>query len=115
MARPGLLSRTSFDRALAALLLLNLFDAVSTALWVAWGVVEEGNPMMAQVLSVGFGPFVLGKVALVGLGAAMLWRLRGHVAARLALLPTVLLYGFVGGNHVGIALGLLRAGCETGY
>ena len=44
MARPGLLSRTSFDRALAALLLLNLFDAVSTALWVARGMARSAMP-----------------------------------------------------------------------
>ncbi len=100
----SLISPRSFRLALAVLLVLNLFDAASTSLWVALGITGESNPLMATAIDVGFGPFVLGKVALVGLGVWMLWGLRGRRMARVALLPAVLLYCFVGGTHVGIGL-----------
>jgi hypothetical protein len=117
MARRSLTSMLSFRRALAALLVLNLFDAVLTSLWVSSGVVGEGNPMMAQAIEMGFGPFVLSKVLLVGFGAWSLYSLRHHLAARVAVLPMTLLYCFVMGNHLGIGarvLGIVERGILFG-
>ena len=95
-------SAASFEKALSVLLVLNLFDAALTAMWVSAGILPEGNPVMAAAIELGYGVFVLGKVALVGLGALALYRLRDRKIARLAILPAVLLYCFVMGNHMGI-------------
>jgi hypothetical protein len=100
----AMFSQRSFHRALSALLLLNLFDAVSTSLWVGLGVTSEANPLMVTAMELGLGPFVLGKVALVGLAVWLLWGLRARMAARVAALPAVLLYCFIGGTHLGIGL-----------
>lgn len=107
MVFASLTTASAFERALRVLLVLNLVDAVMTAYWVSEGVVQEGNPVMAAAIALGFGYFVLGKVALVGLGAAALYRLREHYLSRLAVIPAVLLYCFVLGNHLGISLRVL--------
>ena len=81
---------------------VDAFFAILTSLWVSSGVAVEGNPVMAAVMQYGYGPFVLGKVALVGLGVGLLYRYREERFARLALVPAALLYSFVMGNHLGI-------------
>lgn len=101
-----LTSMVSFERGLGSVLVANLFDATATALYVGAGIVDEGNPVMAMAIDHGFGWFVLYKVALVGLGAAVLYRQRHRRIARVAVLPAVVLYAFVVGNHLGIALDL---------
>ncbi len=67
MGRQGLTSMASFERALGALLVLNLFDAALTSVWVSSGITGEGNPMMAAAIALGYGPFVLGNH--LGIGA----------------------------------------------
>ena len=117
MARQGFTSMVSFERAIAVLLVLNLIDAALTSVWVSTGIAGEGNPMMAAAIALGYGPFVLGKVALVGFGAWSLYSQRRHLAARLAVLPMTLLYCFVLGNHLGIGarvLGLVQRGLFFG-
>ena len=104
-----LTSSQAFENGLGALLIMNLMDAVMTALWVSEGIVSEGNPVMAAAISQGYFTFVLGKVVLVGSGAALLYRLRSHHMARLSLVPVVVLYSFVIGNHIGILAQLLLA------
>ncbi|MFT4975705.1 MAG: hypothetical protein ACI8S6_001592 [Myxococcota bacterium] len=110
-------SARDFEVALGALLVLNLIDAVCTSVWVSAGIVGEGNPVMAAAIELGYGYFVLGKVALVGLGVLGLYRLRAVRLARLAVLPAVLLYSFVVGTHLGIGarvLGLIERGIVFG-
>jgi len=117
MAWQGFTSMVSFERAIAVLLVLNLIDAALTSVWVSTGIAGEGNPMMASAIGLGYGPFVLGKVALVGFGAWSLYSLRHHLAARVAVLPMTLLYCFVLGNHLGIGarvLGLVQRGLFFG-
>ncbi|HCH61457.1 MAG: hypothetical protein CL927_15400 [Deltaproteobacteria bacterium] len=100
----GLVKPKTFERALGLILVLNIVDAALTAAWVSTGIATEGNPVMAAALEHGFGPFVLGKVALVGLGVGLLYRYREERFARLALIPAALLYSFVIGNHFGIGV-----------
>lgn len=107
----------AFRGLLAFLLVGNLLDASLTALWVSGGIVEEGNAIMAAALGAGFGPFVLSKVALVGLGVAALYRMRWSAVARAAVVPAALLYSFVLGNHLGIGarvFGLVERGILFG-
>lgn len=49
---------------------LNLLDALLTIVWVRSGVATEGNQLMARLLDIGDGPFLIVKVA-IGLAAAM--------------------------------------------
>lgn len=117
MKPEGLTSMASFERALGLVLVLNLFDAALTAWWVSAGIVPEGNPMMAWAMEHGFGAFVLGKVALVGLGGLALYRLREVRMARVAIVPAAVMYAFVMGNHLGIGaqvLGLVERGLIFG-
>ena len=100
----GLTKPKSFERVLGLLLVLNIIDAVLTSAWVSEGVATEGNPVMAAAMQYGFGPFVLGKVALVGLGVGLLYRYREERFARLAVIPAALLYSFVVGSHFGIGV-----------
>lgn len=117
MKPAGLTSMASFERALGLVLVLNLLDAALTSIWVSAGIVPEGNPMMAWAMELGFGAFVLCKVALVGLGALLLYRLRELRVARVAILPAAVLYAFVMGNHMGIGaqvLGIVEKGLVLG-
>lgn len=82
---------------------LNLLDVGLIRVWVSAGIVPEGNSIMAEAMEHGWGPFVLGKVALVGLGAVAWDRLRTVGLARIAVLPAAVLYAFVLGNPLGIA------------
>ena len=102
MRMHALTTQRTFAHALGLILVLNILDAILTSLWVSSGVAVEGNPVMAAVMQYGYGPFVLGKVALVGLGVGLLYRYREERFARLALVPAALLYSFVMGNHLGI-------------
>lgn len=94
----------SFEAGLAALLVLNLFDAVFTLGWVESGLATEANPVMAGALELGPGLFILSKIALVGFASLLLYRNKESGMARLALVPMASLYAFVGGGHVGFAL-----------
>ena len=57
-------------------LVLNLLDAVFTLLWVYAGLATEANPLMYELVHEYPVPFVITKLALVGLGSLLLWRLR---------------------------------------
>jgi len=76
----------------AALLILNLLDAVLTLLWIDAGVAVEGNPLMDQALSGGPVGFMVIKLALVSLGVGLLWRLRHRRAAGIAMIATAAAY-----------------------
>ena len=104
-----LLAQPSFEGGLAMVLVLNLLDAFFTLGWVHSGMASEANPLMAFALGQGTSIFVLSKVALVVLGVALLWRHREHRFARVALVPTALLYAGVAGTHLGVAFTYLVA------
>lgn len=82
---------------LAALLLLNLFDAVLTLFWVTTGITTEENPLMAAALSHSPLAFIGAKLGLVTLAVLLFHRHRRRRSVRLA---TWLLVGI----YYGIAL-----------
>ena len=115
MRLAALTTTHAFERALGLVLVINILDAAFTSLWVASGVATEGNPVMAAALSHGFGPFVLGKVALVGLGVALLYRHRHERFARLAFIPSCAALQLRHGQSLrdrrdGVRRGLTRSG-----
>ncbi|MBJ94132.1 MAG: hypothetical protein CMP23_06590 [Rickettsiales bacterium] len=103
-ARNRLTAMDSFDKGLRALLWLNLGDAIATLTWVQLGLATEANPIMNWALHLGPSIFVLSKVALVCLAAALLWTHRSHLSARAALIPAACLYALIGGAHLGFAV-----------
>lgn len=103
---PGLWldSPRHFAIALGATLVANLVDAAGTLHWTHEGLATEANPLLARLVMAQPGAFILAKVALVGLAALLLWRLREHRTARVAFIPAALLYAFVVGQHMGFAI-----------
>jgi hypothetical protein len=81
---------------LKLLLVLNLFDAVCTYIWVVMGYANEANPLMDYVLSISPTGFVLYKIIIVNLGVLLLWRLRRKIFCRAITVPVV-------GIYIGIA------------
>jgi len=96
-----IVSESSFEKGLKALLVLNVFDASATMAWIYGGLADEANPLMASAIEWGPWPFVLSKLMLVSLAVLLLWRHREQVSTRLALIPMALLYAYVCGGHVG--------------
>lgn len=93
--RSSLLKSGPVGFAAAALLVLNLLDAIFTLGYVQLGAAEEANPLMALPLANGPLAFMLIKLSLVSLGVTLLWRLQKHRTA---------VAGMFGGTGVYIAL-----------
>jgi hypothetical protein len=77
----------------AAVLILNLADAVFTLVYLHVGMAEEGNPVMGSALTHGPVGFMAIKLALVSLGVLLLFRLRARRAASIALVGSAVAYG----------------------
>jgi hypothetical protein len=56
------------------LFVLNWLDAQLTIFWIRSNVATEGNGLMARLLDLGNGPFLLTKLAIGGFSAYMLYR-----------------------------------------
>jgi len=82
-------------------LVLNLFDAIFTLLWVYAGLATEANPLIADVLRDSPILFALVKVVLVGLGSLLLWRNRDRPLAVIGIFVAFLAYYLVFLYHVG--------------
>ena len=82
-------------------LVLNLFDAIFTLLWVYAGLARESNPLIADVLRNYPILFALVKVTLVGLGSILLWRNRDRPLAVIGIFAAFLAYYLVFLYHVG--------------
>ena len=82
-------------------LVLNLFDAIFTLVWVHAGLAREANPLLANVLSDFPLLFALAKIALVGLGSLLLWRNRDRALAVIGIFAVFLVYYLIFLYHVG--------------
>ena len=67
-----------------AILLLNIFDAFFTLIWLQRGG-AEGNPAMAWLLEIGVGPFLIQKCLVVGAWLLLLVIHKNFRIARLGL------------------------------
>lgn len=74
------------------ILVLNLLDAVFTLIWVFSGLATEANPFLHELVHHHPVVFVLAKLALVGLGSLLLWRLRRRPLAVVAIFVGFLAY-----------------------
>jgi len=107
---------SSFEAGLRAILILNLFDALCTLVWLQAGMATEANPVMAGAIVLGPGFFLAAKVALVCMAVMLLWWRRAELSARFALVPLSALYALIAGTHIGFAIyqGLLAAPVGAG-
>ena len=77
---------------LKLLLILNLFDAICTYIWVMMGYAKEANPLMDYVISASPGGFILYKIVIVNLGVLLLWRFRKKTFCRVITIPVIGVY-----------------------
>jgi hypothetical protein len=75
-----------------ATLVLNLFDAVFTLIWVRAGLAREANELLRVLVEEHALAFVGVKLALVSLGSLLLWRLRERPAAVIGIFAAFLVY-----------------------
>lgn len=80
------------SRALKVLLVLNLFDLISTMYLFLQGRVREANPIMDSFIQTGPMAFSLSKIALVYFGVFVLWMLRKRAFAQRAAFAMMLMY-----------------------
>ena len=95
------------NNCLKLLLILNLFDAISTYIWVILGYAEEANPIMDYVLSVSPPGFILYKILIVNLGVLLLWRLQHSLFCRIITLPVVGVYTGIAFIHLSFIINLI--------
>ena len=79
-------------RALKILIVLNLFDLISTMYLFLEGRVNEANPIMDSFIQTGPMAFSLSKIALVYFGVFVLWTMRKRAFAQRAALAMMLMY-----------------------
>lgn len=76
LKRAATIPRNNIGKLLISLIALNVFDAFMTLMWTRHGIAEEINPAMLYLLDLSPALFVVVKISLVFLGAALLWRMR---------------------------------------
>jgi hypothetical protein len=91
-----------------AVLALNLADALFTLLWIRGGLASEANPLLFDLAHRQPAWFVASKLALVGLGSWLLWRLRHRPLAVIAIFVAFLAYYGLLLAHVGFLGAVLR-------
>lgn len=79
----------------AAVVVLNLLDAVFTLVYTGVGLAQEANPLLEQVLAESPLHFVLVKLGLVSMGVGLLWRLRHRRTAAVGLVATGAAYSWL--------------------
>jgi len=92
---------------LAALLLLNLADALFTLVFLQLHLAEEANPLMRAAYEGSPVLFLAVKLLLVHAGALLLWVHRAFAVARTALVVAICLYAVIAAYHCGFAAWLM--------
>lgn len=89
---------------LGLLVVMNLLDGIFTLVWVLSGQATEANPLMALLIDAHPLLFIIFKIALVNLGAILLWRLYHRRFALIAASFCVSVYASILGLHVVMAV-----------
>ena len=79
---------------------LNLLDALLTLVWVRTGVATEGNQLMAALLDIGNGPFLIVKIVIGLVAAIVLYRWGSRPLARYGLAIALAVYIGLMGVHI---------------
>ena len=94
-------------------LVLNLFDAIFTLVWVRAGFAREANLMIDRLVEQHALAFFAVKLGLVGMGSWLLWQRRNHPTAVVAIFIAFLTYYLVLLYHVQYAATLVRSLFQT--
>jgi hypothetical protein len=84
----------------AALLVMNLCDAILTIIVVTSGRAKEANPFMADLIESHPVNFAMVKMTLVSLGTILLWRHRKRPAAVMSIFIAFMAYYAVILHHL---------------
>ena len=79
---------------------LNMLDALLTIVWVRSGVATESNQLMASLLDIGNGPFLIVKIAIGTVAAVVLCRWGQRRLARYGLAVALAVYIGLMGVHL---------------
>ncbi len=101
IARPD--ASTSLLLIASMVVLLNLFDAVLTLVWVHADIATEANVLWGDLVSSAPMLFMLVKLTLVSVGVGFLWWAREHRLARVGLYVVFTAYALVFAWHLTIA------------
>lgn len=86
---------------------LNWLDAQLTLYWVHSNIASEGNTLMAQLLDIGDGPFLLAKLGIGAFAALTLYRFSDLPIARRGMKLVLAVYAALMLAHVATALSAL--------
>ena len=89
------------------LFLLNWLDAQLTLIWVRSNIATEANNLMAQLLNIGYAPFLLTKLAIGAFAAYVLYRCSHLTIARRGMKLVLSVYGALMLIHVATGLSAL--------
>lgn len=78
-----------------ALIILNVYDALFTSIWVLSGLATEANPLMSVLLEKNVCLFILTKLLLVNLGIWIVWQNLNNFLARLSICLSFAIYFIV--------------------
>ena len=95
------------------LFLLNFLDAVLTIVWVRNGIATEGNQLMAHLLDIGDGTFLMVKITIGAFAALVLMNWADLKITRYGLAAALTVYVGLMGVH--LATGLSAVGIVIGY
>ena len=89
------------------LFVLNWLDAQLTLYWVHSNIAAEGNSLMAQLLDIGDGAFLLAKLGIGAFAAITLYRFADLPIARRGMQLVLAVYAALMLAHVATALSAL--------
>ena len=90
-----------------ALFLLNWLDAQLTLVWVHSNIADEGNGLMARLITMGDAPFLLAKIALGTFAAYTLYRCAHLPIARRGMQLCLTVYAVLMFAHLATGLSAL--------
>ncbi len=102
-------SNKTMELALKGLVVLNIYDAACTLIWVLGGYAQESNPLMRSLLELNVFSFVITKILLVNFGIWLVWQNRELLFAKLAIIPAFVLYLYVCLGHTIFSINQLLA------
>ena len=79
---------------------LNLLDALLTIVWVRSGVATESNQLMASLLEIGNGPFLIVKIAIGAIAAIVLFKWGSRPVAKYGVAVALAVYIGLMGIHI---------------
>ncbi len=87
-----------------ALVLLNLYDALFTSVWVLSGLATEANPLMNYLIDKNILLFIATKLTLVNFGIWIVWQNINNFFARLSICLSFTIYFLICLFHTAVSV-----------